>query len=249
LFAKTIIELYNQDSWGANQFSSVLEADWVTADGILKSMGTEAFAGARLLLIDTCGDPAAVALTEGKRVRFAETLPRQRASAEIVAAIQRMMNAAGWRLAELRGIGVVHGPGSFTGVRTGLSIAKGLSEAAGLPVSAVSRLAVLAQESSEGFAVLDAGRNEVYVRGVSDGCEFLCSDAGLLEVAAGCKVVIAEDSLRERFATLQPELRPLEAGSALPLVLEEFLSGGVDVALLDAHYLREESCIYKQIKP
>jgi tRNA threonylcarbamoyladenosine biosynthesis protein TsaB len=211
-------------------------------------MGREAPATTRLLLIDTCGDPAGVALSEGERVCAAETLPRQRASAEIVAAIERLLTAAGWRLAELQGIGVVHGPGSFTGVRTGLSVAKGLSEAAALPVFAVSRLAVLGQSGKEGFVALDAGRGEVYVRGLSDGLEFLCSDATLLEYAADSKVVIAEDSLRERLAELQPEVRPLEAGSALALVLDQLAGGGVDVALLDAHYLREESGIYKQVK-
>jgi tRNA threonylcarbamoyladenosine biosynthesis protein TsaB len=45
---------------------------------------------------------------------------------------------------ELAAVVVVHGPGSFTGVRVGLSAAKGLSEAGGVPLVAVSRLALLA---------------------------------------------------------------------------------------------------------
>lgn len=200
----------------------------------------------RLLLIDTCGDPAGVALAEGDRVCGAATLPRQRASAEIVAAIERLLTAAGWKLAELHGIGVVHGPGSFTGVRIGLSVAKGLSEAGAVPLVVVSRLAVLGRGIDAGYAALDAGRNEVYVRDLRDGREFLCRDAALLDLAVGSKVVLAEEGLIGRLPSLRPEMRMLVAGSALALVTEQMLGGGTDAALLDAHYLREESSIYKQ---
>ncbi len=230
---------------GSKSILGFREADGVTSGGIFKLMGTEALASARLLLIDSCGDPACVVLSEGERVHLAETLPRRRASAEMVGAIRRLLTEAGWQLAELQGIGVVSGPGSFTGVRTGLSVAKGLSEAAGLRVFPVSRLAVLAQKSDEGFVALDAGRNAVYVRDLRGACESLLSDAALLERAAGSRVVIAEESLRERLASLQPELHQLETGLALPFVLEQLAAGGGDVALLDANYLCEEKGIYK----
>jgi len=123
-----------------------------------------------------------------------------------------------------------------------------LSEAAALPVFAVSRLAVLAQDRKEGFVALDAGRSEVYVRDLRDHSESLLSDAALLERAAGSSVTIAEDSLRDRLAALHPAVHPLSIGLALPLVLAQLPGSGVDVALLDAHYLREESGIYKQVK-
>ena len=53
-------------------------------------------------------------------------------------AIRRLLEARGWKLGELSAVVVVHGPGSFTGVRVGLSAAKGLSEAASIPLIAVS---------------------------------------------------------------------------------------------------------------
>ena len=59
-------------------------------------------------------------------------------------AVRRLMEASGFRLNELAAVVVVHGPGSFTGVRVGVSAAKGLSEAGGVPLIAVSRLALLA---------------------------------------------------------------------------------------------------------
>ena len=98
----------------------------------------------RLLLIDTCGTVGSVALaTEGGVVARAEMAGRS-ASERLVAVVREMLAAAGWSLRELTAIVVVSGPGSFTGVRVGLSAAKGFSEAAGVPVVAISRLGVLA---------------------------------------------------------------------------------------------------------
>jgi tRNA threonylcarbamoyladenosine biosynthesis protein TsaB len=136
---------------------------------------------ARLLLIDTCGETAGVAVCVGSRVVASEDMERGRASAEIVAAVRRLLAGVGWRLAELDAVGVVSGPGSFTGMRTGLAAAKGLCEAPGVELAAVSRLEVLADAAgvSHGFVALDAGRGEVYVREVATGREWLCEDAEL----------------------------------------------------------------------
>ncbi len=84
---------------------------------------------------DTSEEPAIVAT---------EVLPGRTSSERLVPAVRRLMGALGWRLSELAAMVVVHGPGSFTGVRVGLSAAKGLSEAGGVPLIAVSRLALLA---------------------------------------------------------------------------------------------------------
>ena len=122
-------------------------------------------------LIDTAGAEGTVALAEasgaGDEVRVVATavLPGRRASERLVAEVRRLMEAAGWRLAELAAVVVVRGPGSFTGVRVGLSAAKGFCEAGGVALIAVSRLALLA-EAADGdgmvHAVLDAGRGEFY---------------------------------------------------------------------------------------
>ena len=101
----------------------------------------------RFLLIDTCGSEGSVALADtelAEAVVAAEVLPGRTASERLVPAVRRVMEARGWRLRDLTAVVVVHGPGSFTGVRVGLSAAKGLSEAGGVPLIAVSRLALLA---------------------------------------------------------------------------------------------------------
>ena len=98
----------------------------------------------KVLVIDTCGEVGSVALGEGEAVVASESLPARGSSSALLPAVARLLEAKGWGLAELDGVGVVSGPGSFTGVRVGLAAAKGLCEAVGLRLAAVSRLEMLA---------------------------------------------------------------------------------------------------------
>ena len=121
---------------------------------------------AKLLLIETVGDAPGAVLTAGERVLASAEFPSRSASAVLLGELRLMLRSSGVTLRDLRGIGVVSGPGSFTGVRTGLAMAKGLCEVVHLPMASVSRLEVLAEAADlhEGFAVLDAGRGALYVR-------------------------------------------------------------------------------------
>lgn len=205
----------------------------------------------RLLLIDTCGDGAAVGLSEGLRLLGVRALPDRTASAHVIAAVRRLLYEEEWTLAELDGVGVVSGPGSFTGVRTGMAAAKGLCEATGLRMAAVSRLALLAEAAglSSGFAVLGAGRDEVYVREVgADGKaeEYLSPIAEFVERASGRVVVVAEEKIVERLSALRPQMHVLTLGDALGPLLRNWRDGGVDAATVEANYVRGESEIYRK---
>jgi tRNA threonylcarbamoyladenosine biosynthesis protein TsaB len=118
-----------------------------------------------VLAIDTASPGASVAFYSEGRI-FEETLPSERrASEELLPALRRVLAGAGASLAECHRIAVCAGPGSFTGVRVGLSTAWGLSRATGIPLETVSTLEALA-ETARGtaarvLAVLDAGRGDV----------------------------------------------------------------------------------------
>jgi len=200
----------------------------------------------RLLLIDTCGETAGVALCLGPQVLGAEDLAAGEASAQIVAAVRRLLQQAGWELAELDAVGVVGGPGSFTGVRTGMATAKGFCEAASLQLAVVSRLEVLADAAAltDGLAVLDAGRGELYVRDASSGREWVCAGDDLPMTTS---IVVAELRVAERLVAREPVLYPLHVGDALPVVLRCVASGSSDVALVDANYVRGEQNIYVKV--
>jgi tRNA threonylcarbamoyladenosine biosynthesis protein TsaB len=202
----------------------------------------------RFLLIDTCGSEGAVALADTEladAIVASEVLPGRTASERLVPAVRRVMEAAGWRLRDLTAVVVVHGPGSFTGVRVGLSAAKGLSEAGAVPLIAVSQLALLAAGGGDGVvhAVLDAGRGEFYYgeyRGHECLREALLMGEEVSAAVAGGTVVVCEAKVAEALAELKPGV-VAEPGAvdALPFAVERAVAGDFDDgALLDANYLR-----------
>jgi tRNA threonylcarbamoyladenosine biosynthesis protein TsaB len=204
----------------------------------------------KILLIDTCGATGSVALADESAVVASATLPGRTASERLVPAIRDLTADS---LPSLDAVAVVHGPGSFTGVRVGISAAKGLCEALGLPLVAISRLAVVAHlaEAPSGtliYALLDAGRGEFYVGGYMDGNrlrESLMTRDELLTVldsnaAQAYAVVACEPVVVEALLALSPRLlaEPL-AEDAMPLVLRRIRQRDFDdPATLDANYLR-----------
>ena len=72
--------------------------------------------------------------------------------------MSRLLKEKGWALADLDGIGVVAGPGSFTGVRVGLAAAKGLCEAANLPLAVPSATKASATKTTKPVAKKSAGK-------------------------------------------------------------------------------------------
>jgi tRNA threonylcarbamoyladenosine biosynthesis protein TsaB len=94
---------------------------------------------------------------------------------ELLPAVARVMDASGLGWAELDGIAVGRGPGSFTGLRVGVATARALAQAHGLPLHPVSSLAALAAAAGPGrvAALIDARRGELFAALYDGGVECL----------------------------------------------------------------------------
>lgn len=201
-----------------------------------------------VLSMDTCGAAGTVALLDLNLDTSAVTCVEQlalhgrAASAELMPAVQAILGKAGLRIGDLRATLVVNGPGSFTGVRVGLSTAKGLAHATGVPILSISRLAVLASLApvqGEFVTLLDAGRNEFYAR--RGEREWLASFEELEELARdGVALVVTEPTLTERLAAWGSTMAgPLDAVAAVHAAVGRLRAGEhEDLASLDANYLR-----------
>ncbi|HEX5285245.1 MAG TPA: tRNA (adenosine(37)-N6)-threonylcarbamoyltransferase complex dimerization subunit type 1 TsaB [Bryocella sp.] len=202
-----------------------------------------------LLLIDTVGDAPGALVTRGDRTLASADFPLRSASAVLLAELRRMLSTSGISVRDLSGIGVVSGPGSFTGVRTGLAMAKGLCEVAGVPLASISRLLMLAEaaDMDEGFAVLDAGRGLLYIREqrrTEPAHEWLATIEEFERTAAGVPIVVADEHTAELLAQLAPVVRGLRPIDLLHPVERCLAAGGTDVADADANYVLPESEIY-----
>lgn len=191
-----------------------------------------------ILGIDTSTLHASVAVvSDGDALAERESDVRTH-SERIIALVDEVLGEVGCQIADLEGIAVGAGPGSFTGLRIGMATAKGLCYAAGKPLWAVSSLAALALAASRVadpgallVPVLDARRKEVFVgyfRGGPRGLESIAPEAvmapsqvagavaaaGDNAVLFGDGVALYRDKLAGAGALLDAPLRPAAADVA-----------------------------------
>jgi len=205
-----------------------------------------------ILAIDTCGPSGSVALGRiaGRDLEILgqSELAGRTYSATLVSAVDEVLRSAEVNLGQLSGIVAVNGPGSFTGVRVGLSAVKGLAEGKGIPVVAISRLELLSRKAGVPSAALDAHRGEVFLRLERLGSNPAEMLAGPRELSAidpkPLRVAVCDDSAAALLATAWPDTQlvkvpaPLAADAIRPGEARLVAGAAVDLALLDGHYLR-----------
>ncbi len=122
-----------------------------------------------VLAIDTATPNASVALRVGQKVWQAPLGQSAHQSAQILPTLDLLFTQSGCTRTQLQAIVVTQGPGSFAGVRLGLSVAQSLAFALDLPVMTVSSLAACAFSAlhlhaiDSVTAILDARMQEIYL--------------------------------------------------------------------------------------
>ncbi len=118
-----------------------------------------------LLALDTTHESGSIALNRGDEVLEEVAVTAPDGFAHVVYGhLRTLLNRHDVSLAEIDCFASASGPGSFTGVRVGLTCMKGLAEACGKPAIAVSNMEALASFGSAPLraAVMDARRGEIY---------------------------------------------------------------------------------------
>jgi len=121
----------------------------------------------RVIAIETATMVGSIAIIDAARVISEITLnARATHSERLMAAIDRLLGDSGLAIDDMDGVAVSIGPGSFTGLRIGLSAAKGLSYASGKPLLGIPTLDALALNMTFSSYLIcpiqDARKGEVY---------------------------------------------------------------------------------------
>jgi tRNA threonylcarbamoyladenosine biosynthesis protein TsaB len=170
----------------------------------------------RTLALETSGMAGSLAALDASRVLEERTLdPAQKAARTLAPSIRELLRGVGWRPADVQLVAVAAGPGSFTGLRIGVTTAKAFAYAVGAQVLGVNTLeAVAFAVPPEAFplrVVMDAQRRELFA------ATFARDEQGRVTFAAPTHIVAADDwlaGLRPGESVAGPGLERLAA--ALP---------------------------------
>lgn len=222
---------------------------------------------ALILSIETSTTVCSVALTEfgetiAKEILFAE----QSHSTHLTLLIEKVLASAGKTMQALEAIAVSEGPGSYTGLRIGVSTAKGLCYTLGIPLIAISTLEAMAcsvkdleHEDVLYVPMLDARRMEVYTATYDKALEVLDTVRPLIldedsfaETLKDNKVFFFgngsskfEEILNHPNAVFLPNIVP-EAWAVGKLASEKWSQEVFeDIAYFEPNYLKE----YQATKP
>jgi tRNA threonylcarbamoyladenosine biosynthesis protein TsaB len=220
-----------------------------------------------VLALDTCDKRGDVTLLKDEAVAgHIRHDDEQDYSSWLLPAVGEILDKASVAMKDLDGFGVAAGPGSFTGVRVGLTTAKAWVEVYAKPVVAVSRLEALAQQAAAGGDFvgcwMDARRSQVFgaiYKRAPSGLELvgdemvIAADRFLelsLEAAGSSRIAWATtdaeclanlDGWKKRAALHEPlNVSDGYLGPAIARMASKGLAAGrtIDVLKLDANYVR-----------
>ena len=210
----------------------------------------------RILSLDTTAEFGSLALVEDGRL--VEELPLHSPDGFghiLFPHLERLLARHGWNLGGVDCFAAAAGPGSFTGVRVGLSAVKGLAEAAGQPIVPVSTLRAVAWFGSRPLraTLLDARRGEIYGAVYNADLDLVCAETvgrfgDWLETLPPDDVELLSTNLAPfrtalagtRFANAPTTETPRALAEAIGCVASRDFGAGraLGAASVDANYVR-----------
>ena len=218
-----------------------------------------------ILYIETATDVCSVALSKGTEViGLKEEAGGNNHAKHLLPFVDEVLKQAGVSMTEINGVAVSIGPGSYTGLRIGVSTAKGIAYTADIPVMAVSTLESIAQgakmlwsgtstETVQIIPMIDARRMEVFttrydfdMNPLEEVASKIIDETTFAELLSKEKVLFCGNGMpkcRELLSTFPNACfaeAPISAKNMLPATLRKWqMQEFEDVAYFEPFYLKE----------
>lgn len=194
-----------------------------------------------IIAIDGASTDLSVALRAADgSVASASWTSARRQSAELMPRLLELLAAERRDIADSRAVAVGTGPGSFTGLRVAMAVAKGLAMAVDRPIVGVPSLAAwLASAPGADAAVVRAGARDAYLLARGEDAVRIV-DRDELAVLLGGRSIVAPAELVDAFG-LGNATPPANAAAAIAVMAAERLAAdasGDDLRRLEPIYLR-----------
>ena len=218
-----------------------------------------------ILYIETATDVCSVALSKGTEViGLKEEAGGNNHAKHLLPFVDEVLKQAGVSMTEINGVAVSIGPGSYTGLRIGVSTAKGIAYTADIPVMAVSTLESIAQgakmlwsgtstETVQIIPMIDARRMEVFttrydfdMNPLEEVASKIIDETTFAELLSKEKVLFCGNGMpkcRELLSTFPNACfaeAPISAKNMFPATLRKWQKQEFeDVAYFEPFYLKE----------
>lgn len=126
---------------------------------------------------------------------------------------EKFLAECGAHWSDLTAIGVVVGPGSFTGIRLGIAYAKGLALGLNIPVVPVNAFEIYLRATPDAFVAIDSGRGDFFV--AADGL-------------APCTMSIDDVEVRQMDWPRTVGHKPFDLHNAVAIVSDKLNSGNIE---------------------
>jgi tRNA threonylcarbamoyladenosine biosynthesis protein TsaB len=209
-----------------------------------------------VLALDTTSEAGSLAIRKNGELIHETGICSPEGFAHLIfPAIEQILSDTGTKLDRVDCFAAASGPGSFTGIRVGLSAVKGLAEALGKRAAGISNLRALASfgKSDRRAVVMDARRNEIFA-GIYDAAGDPVAPEAVMKFAAWIDALDARPSefiapsgspfrpllANTRFREIPFVEAPRNLAAAIALLAEHDAEKGfsLDPAALDANYVR-----------
>lgn len=190
----------------------------------------------KILGIDTTTKFLSIGIYDNAKVYEYNLETGTKLSSLLAETLKRILGALGWQASQIDYFACGLGPGSFTGIRVGLSTIKGLTYSLNKPIVGIPTLDILAKnvKMTNGYIapIIDAKRNFIY-------CSFYKIKDGLLKRITPYMLLTLEDFFRKikdiKHRTLNIEHTEI-LGDAVNLYRQELLRNIKGVTILDKDY-------------
>lgn len=151
----------------------------------------------RVLYLNTSSERLQVAVSNGSKLyKFVGKDDAKRHNATLMGVIEDLLEKAELKIADIEVIAVVTGPGSFTGIRIGVTTALAIRRALGIPIVALTALEAVADDK-DCLVYLDCRHDNYYLMSRSNGVDnYFNGTSADIKAYKGKKIEVKPDTLK-----------------------------------------------------